>query len=291
MDKKQEYERCRQLVEDRLHTYFTGDVPQKELFEAMRYSLLAGGKRIRPVMLLKFAEAVGGNMEKALPLACAMEMVHTYSLIHDDLPCMDDDELRRGKKTNHVVFGVCTATLAGDALQAAAFEAALGADLPPAVAVRAAGELAFAAGENGICGGQILDMQGEGKKLGVPELTVIHDLKTAAMIRAAARMGVIAGGGTEEQLTAATVYADAVGLAFQVRDDILDVTSTPEELGKPVHSDAESEKSTFAAALGIPQCEALIEEKTEEAVRAVTGRFRNEEFFVWLAELLAKRVS
>ena len=285
----QEYEICRQMIEDELSKAFCGDVPQKPLYEAMRYSLLAGGKRIRPVMVLKFAEACGADMEKALPIACAVEMLHTYSLIHDDLPCMDNDDLRRGKPTNHKVFGECTAVLAGDALQAAAFETILLSDLPHDIKAEAAKELAVAAGENGICGGQYLDMDGEKRKLSIQDITNIHTLKTASMIRAAARMGVIAGGGTERQLEAAAKYADAVGIAFQIRDDVLDYTSTTEELGKPVGSDRENEKSTFASIFGTDACEALIHERTEAAKAAARYAFENPEFLVWLADMLAKR--
>ncbi len=285
----QEYENCRQMIEDELSKAFCGDVPQKPLYEAMRYSLLAGGKRIRPVMVLKFAEACGADMEKALPIACAVEMLHTYSLIHDDLPCMDNDDLRRGKPTNHKVFGECTAVLAGDALQAAAFETILLSDLPNDIKAEAAKELAVAAGENGICGGQYLDMDGEKRKLSIQDITNIHTLKTASMIRAAARMGVIAGGGTERQLEAAAKYADAVGIAFQIRDDVLDYTSTTEELGKPVGSDRENEKSTFASIFGTDACEALIHERTEAAKAAARYAFENPEFLVWLADMLAKR--
>lgn len=285
----QEYEICRQMIEDELSKAFCGDVPQKPLYEAMRYSLLAGGKRIRPVMVLKFAEACGADMEKALPIACAVEMLHTYSLIHDDLPCMDNDDLRRGKPTSHKVFGECTAVLAGDALQAAAFETILLSDLPNDIKAEAAKELAVAAGENGICGGQYLDMDGEKRKLSIQDITNIHILKTASMIRAAARMGVIAGGGTERQLEAAAKYADAVGIAFQIRDDVLDYTSTTEELGKPVGSDRENEKSTFASIFGTDACEALIHERTEAAKAAARYAFENPEFLVWLADMLAKR--
>ncbi len=289
MDYKAEYDAARRMIEDELNSQFLDEAPQKELYESMRYSLLAGGKRIRPVMVLKFAEAVGGDMKKALPIACGVEELHTYSLIHDDLPCMDDDELRRGKPTNHILFGECTATIAGDALQAAAFESVLSADLPAERVARAALELAVAAGRDGMCGGQVLDMEGETRRFSIDEVNVTHELKTAAMIKAAARMGVIAGGGSEEQLAAAEKYADAIGLAFQIRDDVLDVTATEEELGKPIGSDAANGKSTFYTLLGIDECERIIDEKTEEAKAALKGAFADTGFFDWLAELLAKR--
>ena len=289
MDFTKEYDAARGAVEAQLNTYFTGDTPQKRLYEAMRYSLLAGGKRIRPVLTVKFAEACGGSQEDALPLACAVEMLHTYSLIHDDLPCMDNDDLRRGRPTNHMVYGEAVAVLAGDALQAAAFETILSAKLPSAIVAGAAGELARAAGENGICGGQILDILGEGKKLDVQGVSYIHEQKTAAMIRAAARIGVIAGCGTQAQLDAATAYAGHIGLAFQIRDDVLDITSTTQELGKPVGSDAENEKTTFATLYGVDKCEQLIRERTDAAKAALEGVFADPSFFCALAEKLASR--
>ena len=289
MTPKMQYDICRGLIEEKLASFFTEDLPQKNLFEAMRYSLLAGGKRIRPVLTVKFAEAVGGDIESALTAGCAVEMLHTYSLIHDDLPCMDNDELRRGKPTNHVVFGEYTATLAGDALQAAAFETVLSIDIEPQRALKAAQVLAFAAGEKGICGGQQLDMEGEEKKLSVEEISTIHKMKTASLIKAACLMGVVVGGGNERQVKAAEEYAEAIGLAFQIRDDLLDATSTVEELGKPIGSDKESGKSTYFTHYGEKNCEELIEEMTDKAVCAVSGAFENPEFLIWLAQELSKR--
>ena len=174
MDFYREFSRCQQMVEESLKKCFIGNAPYGELLEAMRYSLLAGGKRIRPVLLLQFCRAAGGGMEPALPLACAVEMLHTYSLIHDDLPCMDNDSLRRGKPTNHIVYGEYTATLAGDALQAAAFRTLLSAKLPPETVVAAGKILADAAGEDGICGGQYLDMKGTGRDLTLEQAALIR---------------------------------------------------------------------------------------------------------------------
>lgn len=287
----QEYERCRLLVEDALRACFTGNPPQRELLSAMRYSLLAGGKRVRPILLLKFCEAAGGKPEQALPFACALEMVHTYSLIHDDLPCMDDDALRRGKPTSHMVYGVCNATLAGDALQAAAFRTMMSAEQCPDIIVAAGTILGEAAGENGICGGQYLDMKSEGKKLTVEELTQIHNLKTAAMLRAASVIGVLAAGrnGAEVQKTAADRYASALGLAFQIRDDMLDCISTTETLGKSVGSDTARGKNTFVSLLGIDACAELVCKKTEEAKQAVRGKFADTVFLERLADFLAGR--
>lgn len=288
---KNELQRLKTLIDRGLDRYFRADVPQKTLLDAMRYSLLAGGKRIRGILVLKFCEMCGGEIERALPFACAVEMLHAYSLIHDDLPCMDNDDLRRGKPTNHIVYGECTATLAGDALQAAAFETMLSADVPAETAVRAAYELSCAAGEMGICGGQYLDMKGEGKKLSLEDVENIHRLKTASMIRAAARIGVILGGGSEEQLCAAEKFAGSVGLAFQIRDDMLDVISTTDELGKPVGSDKNSEKSTFVTLFGIEKCQQVVETETAKAEEYVNGAFSDTGFIVYLAETLAGRNS
>lgn len=286
-----EFEKARVLVENRLSTLFTKDVPDETLAESMRYSLLAGGKRIRPVIVLEFAKAAGGNMESALDAACAAEMLHTYSLIHDDLPCMDDDDLRRGKPTNHVVYGECTAVLAGDALQAECFKILANSNLPAERVVKMVQFLSNAAGLMGICGGQALDIAGEGKSLNAEEVSKIHSLKTASLLVACAKMGVAAAGGSDEQLSAAEEYAENLGIAFQIRDDVLDVISTTEELGKPVGSDDENEKSTFVTIFGVDKCLELVEEKTQAAIAAVKGAFENPDFLVWLAEYLAGRVK
>ena len=195
------YETYRDMVQTELETAFAGgeELPQYRLIEAMRYSLLAGGKRIRPVLVLAFCEAVGGDPQSALPVACAVEMLHTYSLIHDDLPCMDNDELRRGKPTNHVVFGEFTAILAGDALQAEAFGAILRSNLPAKVRADCAEALANAAGIDGICGGQQLDMEGNGEALDEQQLIELQSRKTGSLLAAACIMGAIAGGATPEQ--------------------------------------------------------------------------------------------
>lgn len=288
---KAEFERARALVETKLQTLFTENVPDKTLAEAMRYSLLAGGKRIRPVLVLEFCKTAGGEMESALDAACAAEMLHTYSLIHDDLPCMDDDDLRRGKPTNHVVYSECTAVLAGDALQAECFKILANSSLPADRVVKMVQFLSNAAGLMGICGGQALDIAGEGKSLSADEIGKIHSLKTASLLVACAKIGVAAAGGSDEQLCAAQEYAENLGIAFQIRDDVLDVISTTEELGKPVGSDSENEKSTFVTLFGVEKCQMLIEEKTQKAIAAVKGVFENCEFLVWLAEYLAGRVK
>lgn len=289
-DYKMRTEAYREAVEAYLEGCFADQkCPQQELLQAMRYSLLAGGKRIRPILVLEFCRICGGEWRNALPFAAAIEMVHTYSLIHDDLPCMDNDDLRRGKPTNHVVFGECTATLAGDALQAEAFRTILSTSLPAEVRAECARLLAEAAGENGICGGQQLDMEGEGKALTKEELMDINDRKTSAMIYAACLMGVTCGGGNEQQREAAAKYAKALGLAFQIRDDMLDVISTESELGKPIGSDAREGKNTFMALYGLERCGAYVHELSEQAAAAVDGAFADSVFLQQLARSLADR--
>ena len=219
-------------------------------------------------------------------------MLHTYSLIHDDLPCMDNDDLRRGKPTCHKVFGECTATLAGDALQSAAFARIAGADLPAWCRAEGCAVLAAAAGAYGMCGGQQLDMAGEGADLTLDDLAAIHDRKTAALLEGACLLGLLAGGAdrTDPRWTAARRYAAELGLAFQIRDDILDATSSTEVLGKPVGSDAANGKRTYVALLGIEACEALVHEHTKAAKAALlTGAFEAPGFLCALADELAGR--
>ena len=262
---------------------------ESEVCRAARYSLLGGGKRIRAILTLSVCDMLGGEMQVAAQFAAAVEMLHCYSLIHDDLPCMDNDDLRRGKPTNHVVYGECTATLAGDALQAEAFHTILSTELPADVRAECARLLAEAAGENGICGGQQLDMEGEGKVLTKEELMDINDRKTSAMIHAACLMGVTCGGGNAQQRAAAAQYAKALGLAFQIRDDMLDVISTEAELGKPIGSDAREGKNTFMALYGLERCGAYVHELSEQAAAAVDGVFADSAFLQQLARSLADR--
>ena len=295
MDMSREYARCQSMVEDMLASSFTESSPWGGLLEAMRYSLLAGGKRVRPILAMKCCEAAGGSLKQALPYACAVEMLHTYSLIHDDLPCMDNDDLRRGKPTNHKVYGECTAVLAGDALQAAAFQRILLTEdkLPLAQKARIAACLAQAAGPDGICGGQYLDMAGEGHPLSEPELREIHHHKTAALLRAACVMGVLASGTAEApedpRVAAAEEYALHLGMAFQIRDDILDAVSTTEELGKPAGSDEANCKVTFVTLLGVEKCQSLVRTYTEQAKAALRRGFDRTDFLEWLADELAGR--
>lgn len=258
------------------------------LREAMTYSLMAGGKRIRPVLTLAVCRLFGGRAEDALPFACGLEMVHTYSLIHDDLPCMDDDDFRRGKPTNHKVYGQANAVLAGDALLTDAFSVLASAPLPPERVCRAVAVLAQAAGPAGMVGGQVLDLLGEGKALREEEVIQIEALKTGCMIEAAARLGAIAAGSTPEQEEAAAAYARSIGLAFQIRDDVLDVTGDAQTLGKPIGSDQSHEKSTFVALKGLAACEDWIDQLTEQAIQCLSP-YPEADFLCALARFLAGR--
>lgn len=286
-----ELKACQEHIETALSGYFQEDVPQGRLLEAMRYSLLAGGKRIRPVLTLKFCEAAGGDPGKALSVACAVEMLHTYSLIHDDLPSMDNDTLRRGKPTSHVVFGEMTATLAGDALQSAAFEAILASPLDAEARAACALSLARAAGALGMCGGQQLDKEGEERSFTLDEVRQMNALKTGALLRAACEMGVLAAGVSpgDPRLQAAREYADAVGLAFQIEDDVLNVTSTEEEMGKPVGNDAVLRKSTYVSLMGLDACRDAVERLTGEAKTAAARAFPEDTFLSVFADRLARR--
>ena len=241
--------------------------PQKTLFDAMRYSLLAGGKRLRPVMTLEFCRACGGDVEAALPFAAALEMVHTYSLIHDDLPCMDDDDYRRGRLTNHKVYGEATAVLAGDALLTAAFTRLAMAKLPAERICLAVEMLGECAGELGMVGGQMLDLEAEKKECNEEEIGAIHTRKTGALISAACTLGVIAAGGTDEQLDAAAQYAAGLGLAFQIRDDMLDVIGDENKLGKQTGKDIQ--KNTYPRLFSMDVCQKKVDKLTNYALNAL----------------------
>lgn len=278
------------LVDSKLSEFFNpSGMSYDGLLESMHYSLTAGGKRIRPTLVLEFCRISGGDVEKALPVACAIEMLHTYSLIHDDLPCMDNDDLRRGKPTNHVVYGECTATLAGDALQAEAFGTIARSELPAENKIACVEILADAVGSDGMCAGQYLDMIGESKRLTEEELDDINSRKTGALLIAACRMGVAAAGGSGEMLEAAAHYGACVGAAFQIRDDILDVISTSEELGKPIGSDAQEHKNTYMALLGESKCMEMIEKLTNQAKSALCGAFYDTKFLCDLADSMVTR--
>jgi geranylgeranyl pyrophosphate synthase len=289
-----EYERLRALVENRLTELFTrqerkrggdadGSGAETTLYDAMRYSVEAGGKRVRPVLALLFCLACGGSEKMALDAACGVECLHTYSLIHDDLPAMDDDELRRGKPSNHIVFGEWRAILAGDALQAKAFELVANAPLPPERVVNMLRVLARAAGDGGICGGQALDMEAEERGADEAGLYKIHAMKTSALIEAAARLGVFAAGGGEDALCSAEEYARSVGMAFQIRDDVLDAEQDSVIPGK----------ATFFTLFGQARCEELIAAETERAKAALRYAFEPEKrgALEWLADELSHRES
>ncbi len=254
-----------ELTETRLNELLPGeDVSPTTLHKAMRYSVFAGGKRIRPLLCLEAAKAVCGEAEPALNAACAVEVLHTYTLIHDDLPSMDNDDLRRGRPTNHKVFGEGIAILAGDALLTEAF--AMLTKVPSNERYNVGNyvvELAYQTGSLTLVGGQVLDLEGEGRSLTVDELRAIHNGKTTALITASVRLGAMAAGATEEQLAALTTYGRCLGLAFQIIDDILDITSTPEVLGKSIGKDAAVQKATYPALVGMDAARAEARELTE----------------------------
>ncbi len=242
--------------------------PQHVLFDSMRYSLLAGGKRLRPVFALDFCRMAGGCWPDATPLAAAVEMIHTYSLIHDDLPCMDNDDYRRGRLTNHKVYGEATAILAGDGLLTAAFgQIANAPGLSDSAKLRAVGYLSRCAGECGMVGGQVLDIMSEERECTEEEILNIQNRKTGALIKAACVLGVLAADGTAQQEFAAMEFADHLGLAFQIRDDVLDVIGDAGKLGKATGVDGA--KNTFVRLWGLQRCEELVREHTEAAIRAL----------------------
>ncbi|MCH5297423.1 MAG: polyprenyl synthetase family protein [Ruminococcus sp.] len=246
---------------------------EHKLIEAMQYSLSAGGKRVRPRLVFEFNALCNGFPEGAVPFACAVEMIHTYSLIHDDLPCMDDDDLRRGKPSNHKVYGEDIALLAGDALQTLAFEIMTSDKTATLVGEKScrqcANVLAKYSGANGMVGGQVIDLISENTNAPIEVLREMDYKKTACLIKAACEMGAISAGATKQQVEAASQYGECIGIAFQIKDDILDVTSTNDELGKPVGSDNDNNKSTYVSLLGISECAKLINLLTEKAVKAL----------------------
>ncbi len=262
--------------------------PQQALFESMRYSLLAGGKRLRPVFVYNFCRMCGGDWKQATPYAAAVEMIHTYSLIHDDLPCMDNDDYRRGRLTNHKVYGEATAILAGDALLTAAFSFISKANFDAENRIKAVEVLADCAGELGMVGGQVLDMQSETRACTKQEVLDIQSRKTGALIRAACVLGVLAGNGSGEQLDSAVKFADNLGLAFQIRDDMLDVIGNAETLGKAVGVDGN--KNTFVHLYGLEKCDDMVKTHTEKAILSLSC-FENTDFMKALAKQLTARTK
>ena len=283
------YDSYRAAVDDHLGGLFADakDKPYRRLQEAMRYSLLSGGKRVRPVMTLAFCDMLGGQWREALPFACALELVHTYSLIHDDLPCIDDDDLRRGRPTCHKVYGETMAVLAGDALQGEAF--GLIAAAPAMTAqqrIDAVAVLSAACGGGGMVAGQVLDVDHLAQ--GETDLRLLHRLKTGAMLQAAAELGCVAAGADDGLRQRARDYGCHIGLAFQVRDDVLDVVADQGELGKPIGSDRAEGKRTFVDLLGLEACQALVAEETAKA-KAALADLPDSGFLLNLADHLAER--
>ncbi|BEU87802.1 polyprenyl synthetase family protein [Selenomonas sp. TAMA-11512] len=242
---------------------------EKKLHQAMEYSLMAGGKRIRPLLLMAAADAVGGHGENFITAACSLEMIHSYSLIHDDLPAMDDDDYRRGKPTNHKVFGEGMAILAGDGLETLAFEVLLRQKAAPETLLAVVRELADAAGPYGMVGGQAIDLDAEDTSIDIKTLQKMHAGKTGALFRAAIRMGAILAGAKEAELAALTEYAEKFGMAFQITDDILDVTGDEALLGKPVGSDEKQHKSTYVSLLSLHEAGELAKKAVDEAIAAL----------------------
>lgn len=275
----------REFIEKYLHDHYAQfhNEPQKELFSAMEYSLFAGGKRLRPIFTLEFCRMTCGDWKKAAPYAAAVEMIQTYSLIHDDLPCMDNDDFRRGKPTNHKVYGEGLAVLAGDALLTDAFAMVSKGEENTAMAVAV---LAECAGSLGMVGGQVLDIQSEQRQLTEQEVLDIQTRKTGALINAACVLGVLAGNGTQVQIEAASRFAACLGLAFQIRDDMLDVIGTKEEMGKGVGTD--EQKNTFVRLYGLERCEKLVQKYTDIAISALEA-FENADFLCSLARDMTSR--
>ena len=290
-DYDQQLQAYKQFIESYLKDFysrFSGE-PQKKLFDAMQYSLFAGGKRIRPILTMEFCRICCGDYRKAAPFAGAIEMIQTYSLIHDDLPCMDNDDFRRGIPTNHKVYGEGTAVLAGDALLTDAFMLASSAtlDKPENVAL-AIGILAHNTGSMGMVGGQMLDIDSESRELTEQEVFHIHSRKTVALINASCVLGVIAGGGSEAQMQAASQFASGLGMAFQIRDDILDVIGYAAELGKPVGTD--EKKNTFVRLYGLKRCDDMVTRYTQMAIDALDA-FEDADFLKEMALKLTSRTK
>jgi geranylgeranyl diphosphate synthase type II len=262
----------------------------KTIHQAMRYSIFAGGKRLRPVICLATAEVISGKSDDALPLACAVECIHTYSLIHDDLPCMDNDDFRRGKPTSHKVYGEAIAVLAGDALLTIAFEMAASCRAWPRYShADVIHELAVAAGSQALIGGQVADAEGEGKKISPAELRYIHQNKTAALITSSIRLGAMSANATAKQLANLTEFGQSLGLAFQVIDDILDVTQTTEKLGKSAGKDITAQKATYPALLGLEKAKKEADKLTARARAALKPFGKNAAPLEAIADYLLQR--
>ena len=259
------------------------------LKESMLYSLKAGGKRVRPLYVLAVAKSYGIDLKDALTVGAAVEMIHTYSLIHDDLPCMDDDSLRRGKPTNHVVFGEALATLAGDALNTLAFGVIARMDVDPAIRIELVNMLSVAAGAEGMVGGQILDIEGEKRNLALEELENVHVNKTGALLRFSVEAGAVLAGATAEERAALVNYGHHIGLAFQIQDDILDITASSEQLGKTAGKDIVSEKSTYPSLLSLEGAKQKLDEHYEAAILSLQNISIDKELLKQFAQYIVKR--
>lgn len=275
MELKKYLEDRKEIIDGALdEILYQGEDMPCQIVEAMRYSVFAGGKRIRPILCLAACEAVGGNTEEVLPIACALELIHTYSLIHDDLPAMDNDDLRRGKPTNHIVYGEAMAILAGDALLTYAFEIInqLGLKSREKDKIFQTGfEIAKAAGTRGMIGGQVVDMLSENQEISEDTLYFIHNYKTGALIKASVKVGAILGGGKAEHVEALVQYGDNLGLAFQITDDLLDILGDREKIGKPTGSDDKNHKATFPSIFGIEKSKDMAERAVERAILSVNS--------------------
>lgn len=266
---------------------------QKIIYEAMSYSLNAGGKRLRPVIMMSTCEMCGADENVCMPFAAAMEMIHTYSLIHDDLPAMDNDDLRRGMPTSHIKFGESTAILAGDALLNRAFEIVSGAKydgVSAGAVVRAINVLSSSSGCEGMIGGQIVDIDSEGKDISLEKLEYIHARKTGAIIRASAVIGAVLAGASDDKVDAVDKFAKNLGIAFQIRDDILDVIGDEKKLGKPIGSDSENDKNTYVKIVGMEESEILVKKYSDSAKEALSVFGDNAEFLIKLTDYLIDRV-
>ncbi len=285
-------ERDAKMTEHALKQYYSvRDADLKDLLESEQYSLFAGGKRIRPALVLEFCRMFGGRDEAAIPFACALEMIHTYSLIHDDLPCMDNDDLRRGKPTNHKVYGEAVALLAGDALLTGAFEAAAtNTAVTGEIAAIAVAYLATSAGRYGMIGGQIMDIEGEHRKLSPDELLKLHSMKTGALIGAACVLGALAAGISlqDPAMEKVVTYSEKIGLAFQIVDDILDQTGDEQTLGKKTGVDKDHEKNTFLSFYSLEEAQFYADRLTAEAIDVVRS-FPESDTLVALAKWLSER--
>ncbi|MDU3422670.1 MAG: polyprenyl synthetase family protein [Peptostreptococcus sp.] len=293
MDFKKELKERSIYIEDKIESYLPKEEGyQKTIFEAMNYSLRAGGKRLRPILLMEAYKLCQGQGEDFVPYSVAMEMIHTYSLIHDDLPALDNDDLRRGKPTNHIVFGEAMAILAGDALLNTAYETMLNAAFKhprPELSLRAAYEISRGAGIYGMIGGQVVDVESEDKKINKDKLDYIHMNKTAAMIVGSVRAGAILAGVDEDRLESLTKYAENIGLAFQIVDDILDIEGDEKLLGKRVGSDLDNDKSTYPSLLGIDASKKIVENLIEEAKTSLEVFASDAEFMNALADFIRER--